>query len=306
MERIGIALATYNGAMYINEMLNSIFEQDYQNFIVHICDDGSTDDTVQIIKQHELYKTYNKIVIHEIEGGLGACKNFQRVISYCEENYIALCDQDDFWVKNKLSTLLAEIKRTESNNGEIRPCLVFSDLEIVDAQLNIIYGSFYKNSLKSPFSNKLQDFMLTNHIPGCAMMFNGKLKELFLPMPPEIRMHDWWISLITATFGIISYIDIPLIKYRQHSQNTIGVPGIDEKNRMFKEIRTSIYFFGLAKRGRVFRHHLLKFASNRKELNDSDDLMRLRKMGVLNRLYFFSTSKTGDYFIVSLLAWLCL
>lgn len=67
MEQIGIALATYNGAMYINEMLNSILEQDYQNFIVHVCDDGSTDDTVQVIKQHELYKTYNKIVIHEME-----------------------------------------------------------------------------------------------------------------------------------------------------------------------------------------------------------------------------------------------
>jgi hypothetical protein len=79
-------------------------------------------------------------------------------------------------------------------------------------------------------------------------MFNSKLKELLLPMPPEIRMHDWWISLITAAFGIISYVDIPLIKYRQHSQNTIGVPGIDEKNRIFKEIRTSVYFwFGKAR-----------------------------------------------------------
>lgn len=224
--RVSIALATYNGGRYIKQQLDSIQDQTHQEFIVHICDDMSSDNTLENIKCHDLYQQ-GKVRIYPGESSLGAMKNFRRAISYCDDNYIALCDQDDFWLPEKLERLLTQVKHHEQA-GTV-PVLAFSDLEIVDAVLGPLFPSFYSVSIKSSAANQPADFLVSNHIPGCAMLFNRALKKLVEPMPEDIRMHDWWIAMIAAQCGAIIYVDTPLVKYRQHNNNTIGAPGILQK-----------------------------------------------------------------------------
>jgi glycosyltransferase involved in cell wall biosynthesis len=136
---VSIALATYNGSRYITELLDSIKSQTYNNFIIHVCDDGSSDNTLELLHQHPLY-TEGKLIVHDVTGGQGALKNFKRSLSYCNTDYICLCDQDDYWMPDKLETLLSSMKDKENEFGE--PVLVFSDLEVVDSTLNCIHSSF--------------------------------------------------------------------------------------------------------------------------------------------------------------------
>lgn len=106
---VSIALATYNGSHYITELLDSIKSQTYNNFIIHVCDDGSSDNTLELLHQHPLYKE-GKLIVHDVTGGQGALKNFKRSLSYCNTDYICLCDQDDYWMPDKLETLLSSMK----------------------------------------------------------------------------------------------------------------------------------------------------------------------------------------------------
>ena len=304
MEVIGIAMATYNGAKYIEEMLDSIAAQSYKFFIIHICDDGSTDDTINLIKSHYLYIN-GKIIIHSQEGGNGAYKNFKRTLSFCNEKYISLCDQDDYWHKDKLRILLAEIKNRENSSFD-KPVLIYSDLEIVNDKLEVLNSSFYDNSMKSSTAVKPQDFIVSNHIPGCAMFFNHALKKIFEPMPDAIRMHDWWICLVAASFGEIKFVNYKLIKYRQHSNNTVGAPGILKGSKSIYTIKSMLGLWRVLSRSRSFRFELIKKIRAMPNIYYDDNTRRLLRLNIFDRLYFMYSSKSGEISLLAFTIWLFL
>ncbi|MHA0974012.1 glycosyltransferase family 2 protein [Enterobacter ludwigii] len=303
---VSIALATYNGSKYITEMLDSIEKQTYSHYIVHVCDDGSTDNTINIIESHNLFKQ-QKIVIHDTSGGNGALKNFIRTIYHCPLGYVALCDQDDYWVPEKLSILLDRIKTSEKMNPG--PKLIFSDLEIVDSELNCQYPSFYSVSYKSSACSDPIDFLISNHIPGCAMLFNKELKALIEPIPDNVRMHDWWIALLAATFGEIIFEPASLIKYRQHGGNTIGAADMISKKiapiQLIKNSRTVI------KRSRLLQNNLLRLYKNmpkkngiRLNVSPSFVLFLERKMTLLQRRAFLEKMRSGEnHLLASWVKW---
>lgn len=301
---ISIALATYNGGKYISEMLDSIQNQAHQNFIIHICDDGSRDDTLEVIQTHSLYEQ-NKIYIHETDGGNGALKNFRRTIKHCVSRYIALCDQDDFWLPEKLSTLLDQMKAEESVSPG--PKLIFSDLEIVGPNLECLYPSFFSISGKNSNCRDPRDFIFSNHIPGCAMLFNAQLKELFEPIPDDIRMHDWWIAITAAAFGHIIFVPQSLIQYRQHGLNTIGAAGmIHPKVRPLQLFKNTVT---VVQRSQLLQHRfLISFdslvKSNEYQEPKTVDFMKFisRKMGVMHRLSYLADMRSGENKIISFFA----
>lgn len=304
---IDIALATYNGAKYIQELLDSLEEQTYQNFIVHVCDDGSTDETITICESHVLFLK-NKLIIHEREGGNGASKNFIRAISYCHNSYIALCDQDDFWKPNKLERMLTTLQSEECDKKS--PTLIFSDLEIVDANLNVINSSFFKVSIKSSNCTTPFDFLFSNHVPGCAMMFNQSLKQLFEPIPDNFRMHDWWIILIASFFGKIIFINESLIQYRQHGNNTVGVVGINQKH-FLKNIRQIFLYKNLLNKVEMVRQSFLTFISLKK-IKDKDqysevqnDFLKLLRgqLAYSKKIEIFKKCVTGENRLLSFVVW---
>lgn len=215
---IGIALATYNGAQYLPEMLDSFERQTRVPDMIAVSDDHSTDATTTIVEQRPDRFGY----LLSSNPAKGVVANFEHAMRLCATDYIALADQDDAWRDDKLARLHAAMVEAEERYGEDMPILVFSDLEIVDGRLEQIARSFYRSSLKRADANTLGDFILDGHIPGCAMLINRALLDAALPFP-RVKSHDWWLQILAAAIGRVVYVDSPLILYRQHGNNTVGL-----------------------------------------------------------------------------------
>lgn len=215
-----VIMAVYNGEPYLSEQISSIFENTYQNFILHIYDDGSTDNTVTIINDwKERYP--EKIIYHKNRANKGVIKNFLQASEELEADYYMFCDQDDFWLKHKIADTLQYLQSLEDPKKAF-PVAVFGDAKVTDANLNILSDSFQRQSRYHSERTDLAHLLMENKLLGCTVMFNHALKEKLHGFPPEIRMHDWWIGLIATTFGTVGYLEEPLLLYRQHEQNIIG------------------------------------------------------------------------------------
>lgn len=216
-----ILLATYNGEKYLKKQLESLHNQTYKNFEIIARDDGSSDNTVEILK------AYN-INILDTKENLGAKGSFSLLLDYAVKNrdaqYFMFCDQDDVWNDDKIEKTLAKMKKMEKEFGNI-PILVHTDLEVVDKNLKTIADSMWEYEHILPQCNSFNRLLIQNTITGCTMMINRKLALKSLDIPNEAIMHDWWIGLIASSFGKIGYLNHITIKYRQHGKNTIGAKG---------------------------------------------------------------------------------
>ncbi|PWE19061.1 glycosyltransferase family 2 protein [Aliarcobacter skirrowii] len=223
MKKITILLSTYNGKKYIKEQLDSIFNQTYKNIEIIVRDDGSSDNTIEILKSYNIEPIDTKI-------NLGAMGSFEELLKYAVQNsnsdYFMFCDQDDVWEIDKVEKTLAKMQEMKQQFGDI-PLLVHTNLEVVDESLNTINDSFMNFQKIDPKKNNFHNLLIQNTITGCTVMINRKLAQMCLPIPDGAIMHDWWIGLLASQFGKIGYIDEATIKYRQHTSNTIGAKGFD-------------------------------------------------------------------------------
>ena len=128
---VSIAMCTYNGEKYIEEQIESILNQSYKNLEIIICDDNSTDNTTKLIESY--IKVDSRIKIFRNKQNLGFIKNFEKAISLCNGEYIALSDQDDIWKLNKIELYLKKIKDN---------ILIYSDLDMIDENGNLIGKNF--------------------------------------------------------------------------------------------------------------------------------------------------------------------
>lgn len=218
MNKILILLSTYNGEKYLKEQLGSIFAQSYKDFEIIARDDGSNDETINILK------SYN-IKILDTDKNLGAKLSFSTLLDYAvtntDANYFMFCDQDDIWKSDKIEKTIARMKELEKKNLDL-PLLVHTDLEVVDEKLNVLNKSFWKYEKRDPSLNSINRLIMQSTVTGCTMMINRKLAEMSLPISENSIMHDWWISMIASSFGKIAYLEESTISYRQHSSNDTG------------------------------------------------------------------------------------
>jgi len=225
-EKILILMATYNGERFIQDQLESIAGQIHRNWELWVRDDGSTDNTLSIVREFAAIHPGQVRIVEDNGKGLGPCQNFGRLMEIAvkesDAEFIALSDQDDVWVPEKLQIELEKICSLDSGKA----ALVFGDLEIVDAALKSVHPSFWKHEGLKP-ENALRPLCLLqrNVVTGCTVLFNRKLLEFATPIPKEVPIHDWWLALHASIFGQIAYIDRPLVKYRQHGANSIGAQG---------------------------------------------------------------------------------
>lgn len=240
---IHIMMATYNGQKYICEQIESILKQTYTEWKLFISDDGSTDQTKEMIKKyHDMYP--EKIFLVKSRNGFHNAKdNFAylfRVVPKAE--YYAFCDQDDIWLIDKLDKMLHTIQKKKSKNI----LLAYHDMLVGETLENVKQLSYFKYT-KLNLDNKypLQQILLYNVIPGCSMIFNHELRKIIADIPNECFMHDWWIVLVTLCCqGQVIFVDEALSVYRQHAMNEIGAvvrPG------MLYYIKKSISFFNVLK-----------------------------------------------------------
>lgn len=231
--KIDILLATYNGEKYLEEQLDSILNQTYENFRLLISDDGSKDNTRKILEKYS--KKDNRIILFFQEKNLGVIKNFEFLLRKVENKYYMFSDQDDIWKKNKIEKSIIKLEETNSD-------LVYSDLEVVDENLNIIYKSYWK--LKGIYKkikkyNNFKSLYLNNFVTGCTIIAKSEQIKDVLPLPNTSKyiLHDYWIALIISQKEKITYIEEPLIKYRQHKNNKIGSKKRSDELKSVAEIR---------------------------------------------------------------------
>jgi len=227
--KISIAMCTYNGAEFLPAQLQSIVTQSRPPDEIVICDDGSTDGTRAVL---ETFKKESSIPItlHINDRNLGSVKNFERAITLCTGDVIALSDQDDVWRSDKLH--LFESVLNESPSAGI----IFSDAEIVDEHLNPLDRrmwdevGFDAHRRKLVRTGRALEVLIHGWtVTGATMAFRTNFVKLSLPIPDEIAMiHDGWIALTIAAVADVVAVDETLIKYRQHAQQQIGAPARKE------------------------------------------------------------------------------
>jgi glycosyltransferase involved in cell wall biosynthesis len=216
--RIDILLATYNGAAFLAEQLASLMAQDYPNFGILIRDDGSTDDTPNIIADWEQKHPDIIKVFHDGQRNLGATGNFNALMLASEAPYIAFSDHDDYWLPQKLSTQFKDLHALE-NGATQTPAFVFCDLQYCDAQLNVIHPSLIQKDKLDPTKTQTHRLLMQNVPYGCAMMLNRSLLLAATPIPPKALLHDHWLALAASLIGKIAFVPEALILHRVHTSN---------------------------------------------------------------------------------------
>ena len=218
---VDILLSTYNGSLYLVELIASLIGQTYSNWRLLIRDDGSTDNTVEIIQQYVSRFPNQVILLERGEANIGPCQSYARLMEFAAGDYLMFCDQDDVWLPNKIEMLLESMLQLEDSKPG-RPLLVHSDLFVVDQALRPISPSFWQYQGLEPTRNHLKDLLVQNIATGCAMMINRRLLERALPIPKEAIMHDWWLTLVASIYTEVFHIDQATVLYRQHGHNTVG------------------------------------------------------------------------------------
>ena len=218
---LDIVLCTYNGARFLRDQLDSLCEQSLQANEIIACDDCSTDDTVAILTEYS-GKLPLKIFVNKVN--LGYARNFSQAVSLCCGSYIALCDQDDVWTKDKIQKLKAEMLNMERDNGENVPLLVYSDRRLIDESGKIVAeSSAKKTGLHYQEDNFMQTLFFGNPATGCSMLLNRALVNAAGAIPVGLKSHDWWYILVAAATGKIGYIEQQLLDYRLHGHNAEGL-----------------------------------------------------------------------------------
>lgn len=222
VNNIAILLATYNGALYLREQIESLLNQTFTDWHLFIHDDGSTDGTRDIIDTYvRAYPTKISMLDYPSQGG--ACRNFFSLLETVEAPYYMFCDQDDVWLADKVEKTFCRMKLLEQQHHET-PLIVHSDLMLTDACLNVIDTSFVRNQrIKLEAIKEYEDYAATNTVTGCTTLFNQQAKACMRRPYDKAILHDAWLCLsVVAQGGVVYFIDEPLVKYRQHGNNTLG------------------------------------------------------------------------------------
>jgi glycosyltransferase involved in cell wall biosynthesis len=207
---VSIVLATYNGEKYLREQLSSLFAQTYPLLEIIAVDDCSSDSTVAILREYAA--THSILKIYQNEVNLKHNRTFERGIMLAKGDCIAMCDQDDIWLPEKISALMEQWK-PES-------LLIHCDSEFIDADGKSMNQKISDIKNLQTYSTPIP-FIIGNTVAGHAAIFRRELIKSILPFP-SIVIHDWWMAFIAATQGPVQYVNQPLIRYRQHADNVIG------------------------------------------------------------------------------------
>jgi glycosyltransferase involved in cell wall biosynthesis len=221
---VSVALCTYNCEQYLAEQLASIVDQSLLPSELVVCDDGSVDATPEIVASFARSASFPVRFVKN-SSNLGATRNFEQAIRLCRSEFIALCDQDDWWNPRKLE-LLANTLHTSGAGG------VFSNGLLMNGESKLTGGTlwhaFHFSESGSGFgigSEKEQGIsLLLNHnmVTGATMMFRSRLRDKLLPIPEE-WVHDAWLAWMLVLHSQLIACSDPLIHYRLHASQQIGL-----------------------------------------------------------------------------------
>jgi glycosyltransferase involved in cell wall biosynthesis len=221
---ISVAMTTHNGASFLGEQLESIFAQTRLPDELIVCDDQSCDETVIILRDYAGRAPFPmKVIVNEER--LGSTKNFEKAMSLCCGDLIALCDHDDVWRSDKLAKIVERFG-SDPDLG-----LVFSNADLINEQGLRLAGDAWKKFKFSETRRKLlcdargYDLLLSRYfIIGATVAFRSKFRALLLPIPTGMAtfIHDRWIAVLISAVARIGFIEDKLVAYRLHPRQQIG------------------------------------------------------------------------------------
>ena len=218
-------MCTYNGAQFLQEQLDSLVSQTRQPDEVVICDDQSEDETLTLVERWAGTVPF-KVQIQVNPSRMGSIRNFDKAISHCSGDLIALCDQDDVWLDHKLGEAETAF-RSEPELG-----VWFTDALLVDEQLRTLSQTLWE---KLSFGTRLQGkvrgpgafgiLLGRSLVTGATMVFPRRFTGLLQPIPSTLRyfIHDRWIATIIAAVAPLACSTRPSMLYRQHPGQQLGV-----------------------------------------------------------------------------------
>ncbi|MBY0481056.1 MAG: glycosyltransferase family 2 protein [Chitinophagaceae bacterium] len=222
--RISVVMATYNGERFLQQQIDSILQQTLSPAELIIVDDCSNDGTLQILNDYAAKNPIVKIFSNEVN--IGFVKNFEKGISLSTGNFIALSDQDDIWVADKLKTLF---------NGIGESLLIYSNSELVDEEGKSLHKKMSDIKNQIGFNSALM-FVIGTWAPGHAFLFKRELAEKCIPFPSLVA-HDFWLAFMATCYKPVKYLAAPLVLYRQHSSNTVSANTFAKSNKKHKPSR---------------------------------------------------------------------
>lgn len=224
-KRVTVLMSTYNGAKYLKEQIDSILSQEGVDVSLEIRDDGSSDDTVKLLKQYVDGDCRVKLKTGE---NIGVIRSFFTLLEEsADSEFYAFCDQDDYWEKDKL---LTAVRCLETYDAEV-PALYCSNLKVVDENLEFCRLSNSKSINTDNKYSALVDF----YSVGCTEVFNHSAATLAKKnLSTDTLMHDSWLFILCSFFGKVVYDYTPHILYRQHGHNVIG-----SKKNKYEQLKES-------------------------------------------------------------------
>lgn len=237
LPQVTVVMATYQQERFVAQQIESLLSQIGVHTELLIRDDGSTDATRNILQQYQ--KEFpDRIVL--LEGPhLGAMHSFQALLQHAKGEWVALSDGDDVWLPHRCQSSLQELRLAEAIYGSETPLAVCSDAFLVDEELRFLDGKTLWSTHGTPSNwNSLEKLLVHNACCGATLLCNRALLEAALPIPEEAIWHDGWLALCAATLGKVILHQDPLILYRQHEQNAVGVRSFPE--RVWKQGRKEL------------------------------------------------------------------
>jgi glycosyltransferase involved in cell wall biosynthesis len=217
-------MCTYNGERHLREQLDSIALQTMLPLELVVCDDGSVDSTPEIVADFARSAPF-RVRFFGNPTNLGSTKNFEQAIGHCRGELIALCDQDDVWRPEKLHVLAAALRDTTAG-------AVFSDGLLINEESRLIGGSLWganfldckRGGFNSGPDKAIAELLRRNVVTGATLMFRSDLRTRLFPIPAE-WVHDGWIAWMAVLHSQLFAVPEPLILYRVHAAQQVGVLG---------------------------------------------------------------------------------
>ncbi|GGB09875.1 hypothetical protein GCM10011511_36780 [Puia dinghuensis] len=213
---VSVVLGTYNGEAYLREQLDSVLAQTYSPLEIIAVDDCSSDATVSILREYAARDARIKVFVNE--RNLGFIRNFEKGCALSTGNWIALCDQDDYWMPDKVEKMVYAI-------GEYP--MVYCDSLLCDEHLQPLGKKISDLAHFQSFDDPRQ-LCVFSRMYGHATLITRHLFEKASPFLEEVP-HDGWMAYHATLYGGVRYLPEVLVKYRQHAANVFGVVGRKKK-----------------------------------------------------------------------------
>lgn len=214
--KVNILLSTYNGERFLAEQIRSIQDQTFSDWTLLIRDDGSTDQTRQIIEEFVREDERIRFINPDDVTNVGVIKSFHALVKHEQADFYFFSDQDDIWLPEKMQMCLDEADLYPSQE----PLMVYTDLTVVNQDLEVLAESMIRSQSHHANTELVQE-LTENTVTGGVAMFNYALAHMWKDSD-QIVMHDWYLALLATALGKLVYIDSPGELYRQHGNNVLG------------------------------------------------------------------------------------